>query len=62
MRRWRSRPALWQHLAQVVHTIAPLQHINHVLGNLAMANRTEAAGRASSVDADPLRAVGTFVP
>ena len=46
MRRWRSRPALWQHLAQVVHTIAPLKHINHVLGNLAMANRTEAVGRA----------------
>jgi DNA-binding NarL/FixJ family response regulator len=46
MRRWRSRPALRQHLAQVVHTIAPLQHINHVLGNLAMANRTEAVGRA----------------
>jgi DNA-binding NarL/FixJ family response regulator len=41
-----ERPALRQDLAQVVDTIAPLQHINHVLGNLAMANRTEAVSRA----------------
>ena len=46
--RRRSRPALWQHLAQVVHTIAPLQHINHVLGKPGMANRTEAVGPGAS--------------
>lgn len=39
-------PGLCQPLARVVDTIAPLQHINHVLGDLAMANRTEAVGRA----------------
>jgi hypothetical protein len=39
-------PGLCQPLARVVDTIAPLQHINHVQGNLAMANRTEAVGRA----------------
>jgi hypothetical protein len=31
---------------QVVDTIAPLQHINHVLGKLGAANRTEAVDRA----------------
>jgi hypothetical protein len=40
--RSRSGPALWQDLAQVVDTIASLQHIYHVLGKLGMANRAEA--------------------
>ena len=42
MRRRRG-PAAAQDLAQVADTIAPLQHINHVLGKLGVANRTEAA-------------------
>jgi DNA-binding NarL/FixJ family response regulator len=41
-----ERPALCQDLTQVVDTIAPLQHINHVLGKLGAANRTEAVDRA----------------
>ena len=45
MRR-RSGPGLWQDLAQVVDTIAPLQHINHVLGKLGAADRTEAVDTA----------------
>ena len=40
--RSRSGPALWQDLAQVVDTIAPLQRIYDVLGKLGMANRAEA--------------------
>jgi len=44
--RRRSGPGLWQDLAQVVDTIAPLQHINHVLGKLGVAHRTEAVARA----------------
>jgi hypothetical protein len=43
--RSRSGPSLWQDLAQVVDTVAPLQHINHVLGKLSMADRTEALDR-----------------
>jgi hypothetical protein len=41
-----ERPALRQDLTQVVDTIAPLQHINHVLGKLGVANRTETVSRA----------------
>ena len=46
--RSRSGPALWQDPAQVVDTIAPLQHINHMLGKLGMANRAEAVDRGAS--------------
>ena len=48
MRR-RSGPALWQDLARAVDTIAPLQHINHVLGKPGVADRTGAPTFINSV-------------
>ena len=65
--RRRSGPVLWQDLAQVVNTIAPLQHINHILGKPRMANRAGAVEPGAPAGPDrltqsPLRAAGTLVP
>jgi hypothetical protein len=47
MRR-RSGPVLWQNLAQVVDTTAPLQYINHMLGKPGAANHAGLSTRGAS--------------